>query len=108
MRTADLVSLHVQLLRAIAPFEVQDGDATAFFGEDARDRDVRWVREFAGESSVARFTPHITLGHAASRRRRADGIRRDADRRLSPRSVLHVSPNHSCMGVTASRIAGSR
>ena len=65
-RTADLVSLHEQLLRAIAPFEVQDGDAAAFFGEDARDRDVRWVREFRQAASFARFTPHITLGHAAT------------------------------------------
>ena len=41
------------------------GDASAFFGEDARDRDVRWVRDFRRESSVDRFTPHITLGHAS-------------------------------------------
>ena len=99
-RTAALVSLHEQLLRAIAPFEVQDGDAAAFFGEDARDRDVRWVREFRQASSFARFTPHITLGHAAdAAARRADGLRGDADRRLSPRSVLHLSSNHPCMGV---------
>ena len=64
-RTPTLVDLHEQLLQATEPFEVATGDASAFFGEDARDRDVRWVREFRRESSVDRFTPHITLGHAS-------------------------------------------
>lgn len=64
-RTPALASLHAQMLQAAEPFEVATGDAAAFFGEDARDRDVRWVREFRRESSVDRFTPHITLGHAS-------------------------------------------
>jgi 2'-5' RNA ligase len=64
-RTPELISLHEQLLHATEPFEVADGDASAFFGDDARDRDVRWVREFRHESSLDRFTPHITLGHAS-------------------------------------------
>ena len=64
-RVAPLVRLHEQLLHATGAFEVATGDAAAFLGETARDRDVRWVREFRRESSVDRFTPHITLGHAA-------------------------------------------
>jgi hypothetical protein len=44
---------------------VDDGDAAAFFGKDARERDVLWVREFRRNSSLERFRPHITLGHAA-------------------------------------------
>ena len=64
-RTPALASLHAQLLLVVEPFEVTTGDAAAFFGADARDRDVRWVREFRRESSVARFTTHITLGHAS-------------------------------------------
>ncbi len=64
-RTPELVSLHEHLLQATEAFEVPTGDASAFFGEDARDRDVRWVREFRRESSFDRFTPHITLGHAS-------------------------------------------
>ena len=64
-RTPALVSLHERLLHAIEAFEVRTGDASAFVNEDARDRDVRWVREFRRESSFARFTPHITLGHAS-------------------------------------------
>ena len=64
-RTPALASLHAQMLQAAEPFEVATGDAAAFFGEDARDRDVRWVREFRRESSVDRFAPHITLGHAS-------------------------------------------
>jgi 2'-5' RNA ligase len=63
-RTPELVGLHEQLLRASEPFEITGGDAAAFFGGDARDRDVRWVAGFRRESSVDRFTPHITLGHA--------------------------------------------
>ena len=64
-RTPALANLHAQLLQASEPFEVPTGDASAFVGEDARDRDVRWVREFRRESSFARFMPHITLGHAS-------------------------------------------
>ena len=64
-RTPVLVTLHEQLLRTTEPFEVTHGDASSFFGESARERDVRWVREFRRESSFERFTPHITLGHAS-------------------------------------------
>ena len=64
-RSPELVTLHEQLLRAAEPFEVTTGDSSAFFGDDARDRDVRWVREFRQQSSLDRFTPHITLGHAS-------------------------------------------
>jgi len=63
-RTPALANLHAQLLQAAEPFEVATGDASAFFGGDARARDVRWVSEFRRESSFDRFTPHITLGHA--------------------------------------------
>ena len=64
-RTPDLVGLHEQLQHVTEPFEVDRGDASAFHDADARDRDVRWVREFRRESSFERFTPHITLGHAS-------------------------------------------
>ena len=63
--TPALANLHAQLLQAAEPFEVTTGDASAFFSGDARDRDVRWVREFRRESSFDRFTPHVTLGHAS-------------------------------------------
>ena len=65
-RTPALVGLHEELLRATLSFEVQDGNTTAFFGGDARERDVQWVREYRQSSSFDRFTPHITLGHAAT------------------------------------------
>jgi len=64
-RSSELVSVHEHMLRAAETFEVTTGDASAFFGQDARERDVRWVREFRKESSFSRFTPHITLGHAS-------------------------------------------
>jgi 2'-5' RNA ligase len=64
-RTPELVGLHEQLQQMTEPFEVDTGDAPAFLGADARDRDVAWVRGFRRESSFDRFTPHITLGHAS-------------------------------------------
>ena len=64
-RSPELVSVHEQLLQVAEPFEVTTGDSSSFFGNDARDRDVRWVREFRHQSSFDRFTPHITLGHAS-------------------------------------------
>jgi 2'-5' RNA ligase len=64
-RTPELVALHAQLMQATESIESKTGDASAFFGGDARERDVRWVREFRRESSVDHFAPHITLGHAS-------------------------------------------
>jgi 2'-5' RNA ligase len=64
-RTVEIMKLHERLLAATAAFDAADGDASAFFAADARDRDVRGVREFRLESSFARFMPHITLGHAS-------------------------------------------
>jgi hypothetical protein len=64
-RAAPLVRLHEQLLQATEGLEAATGDAAAFLGGGARDRDVQWVREFRRESSFDRYTPHITLGHAA-------------------------------------------
>lgn len=65
-RTPELAGLHERLEQVTEPFEVSTGDPSAFFGDDARDRDARWVEEFRRESSFERFTPHITLGHAAA------------------------------------------
>jgi len=64
-RTPELVDLHEHLLRATQPLEEAGGGPAAFFSGDARERDVRWVREYRRESSFGAFTPHITLGHAA-------------------------------------------
>jgi hypothetical protein len=75
-RTPELVTLHEQLMDVTEPLETANADASAFL-EDAclaeapqarrraRDRDVRWVREFRRESSFDRSTPHLTLGHAS-------------------------------------------
>ena len=64
-RSPELATVHEQLLQAAEPFEVTIGDSSAFFGGDARDRDVRWVCQFRRQASLDRFTPHITLGHAS-------------------------------------------
>ena len=60
----ELFALHEGVLAASRPFEQTSGDATAFFGGDARDRDVNWVSGYRAASSFDRFAPHITLGHA--------------------------------------------
>jgi 2'-5' RNA ligase len=63
-RTPALVDLHSQVLDEALPFEREPGDASAFFDNDARDRDVQWVTGYRGSSSGPSFQPHITLGHA--------------------------------------------
>jgi 2'-5' RNA ligase len=64
-RAPALVALHERLLEVTEGLEDTAGDVMAFFGGDARDRDVNWVTRYRAESSLARFLPHITLGHAA-------------------------------------------
>lgn len=64
-RTAALVDLHERLLDAAQPFEQLHGDTRAFYGDDARARDVNWVTTYRKAASHASFRPHITLGHAS-------------------------------------------
>jgi len=64
-RSPALVDLHSSILDAALPFDRATGDAAAFVGTDARDRDVQWVTGFRSRSSGPSFQPHITLGHAA-------------------------------------------
>ena len=64
-RSATLVDLHERVLDAAHPFEEPHGDARAFYGDDARERDVNWVTRYRKTSSHASFRPHITLGHAS-------------------------------------------
>jgi len=63
-RTPPLADLHRRLMDALQPWEVEAGDASAFADGKARVGDLRWVSGFRAHSSFARFTPHITLGHA--------------------------------------------
>jgi 2'-5' RNA ligase len=64
-RTPALVDLHSSVLDAALPFDRAIGDASAFVGNDGRDRDVQWVMGYRTSSSGPSFQPHITLGHAA-------------------------------------------
>jgi len=63
-RTPALVDLHSRVLDAALPFDRERGDASAFVGGDARDRDLLWVTGYRTSSSGPSFQPHITLGHA--------------------------------------------
>jgi 2'-5' RNA ligase len=65
-RTAALVELHRRLMEALSSFEQPDGTAAAFVDGVARTGDIEWVAGFRRTSSFDEFTPHITLGHAAS------------------------------------------
>ncbi len=50
----------------LVAFERTGGTEAAFVEGDARPGDVAWVAGFRRTSSDAAFTPHITLGHAAT------------------------------------------
>ena len=58
-----LVELHERLMEALRGLERPDGGTGAFFGDDARLRDVLWVTSYRLKSSFHHFEPHITLGH---------------------------------------------
>jgi 2'-5' RNA ligase len=64
-RTGDLVELHERLMQDLRGIERENGSQAAFFEGDARINDVMWVAGYRLKSSLAQFTPHITLGHAA-------------------------------------------
>jgi hypothetical protein len=63
-RAEALVILHERLMEALRGLERPDGGPAAFFGDDARLRDVIWVAGYRLKSSFHHFEPHITLGHA--------------------------------------------
>jgi 2'-5' RNA ligase len=63
-RTPALADLHSRVLDAALPFDRERGDASAFAGGDARDRDLQWVTGYRTSSSGPAFQPHVTLGHA--------------------------------------------
>jgi 2'-5' RNA ligase len=63
-RTAPLAHLHERLMEALRGFERPGGGPAAFFDEDARGRDVMWVTGYPLKSSLAAFTPHVTLGQS--------------------------------------------
>jgi 2'-5' RNA ligase len=61
-----LVELHERLMEALRGLERPDGSTAAFFGDDARMRDVLWVAGYRLKSSFHHFEPHITLGHGSA------------------------------------------
>jgi len=61
----ELTDLHRALMDALRPFEQSGATAAAFSGADPRPGDLKWVAGFRRRSSYSRYTPHITLGHAA-------------------------------------------
>jgi 2'-5' RNA ligase len=64
-KTPPLVELHERLMEALRGVERPDGGTGAFFGDDARLRDVLWVAGYRLKSSFHHFEPHITLGHGS-------------------------------------------
>lgn len=65
-RTPALSRLHERLMEALRPFERPGGGPASFFEGAARSGDVGWVTGYRGASSLSAYTPHITLGHAAT------------------------------------------
>lgn len=64
-RTPDLVALHERLMEALRGVERQHGGPGAFFEGEGHVGDVLWVAGYRLKSSLEKFEPHITLGHAA-------------------------------------------
>ena len=64
-KTPLLVQLHERLMEALRGVERPEGGTGAFFGDDARLRDVLWVTGYRLKSSFHHFAPHITLGHGS-------------------------------------------
>jgi 2'-5' RNA ligase len=64
--TPVLIELHQRLMDSLREFERSDGTQAAFINGDARPGDLEWVAGFRRNSSYEAFTPHITLGHAAT------------------------------------------
>jgi 2'-5' RNA ligase len=65
-KTPQLVELHEGFMEALRGLERPDGGTGAFFGDDARLRDVLWVASYRLKSSFHHFEPHITLGHGST------------------------------------------
>ena len=65
-KTPRLVELHERLMEALRGLERPDGGTGAFFGDDARLRDVLWVTGYRLKSSFHHFEPHMTLGHGSA------------------------------------------
>jgi hypothetical protein len=61
-----LVELHERLMETLRGVERPDGGTGAFFGGDARLRDVLWVAGYRLKSSFHHYEPHITLGHGSA------------------------------------------
>lgn len=61
-RTTELARLHAEVMAALMDLECPDGDVAAFANE-ARAKDVAWVRGFRRDASAGHFAPHVTLGH---------------------------------------------
>lgn len=64
--TPKLSEMHRLLMERLHDFERTGGTPAAFVDGDARPGDVEWVAGFRRNSSYEAFTPHITLGHAAT------------------------------------------
>jgi hypothetical protein len=64
-KTPELERLHERLMEALRGLERPDGGTGAFFGDDARLKDVLWVAGYRLKSSFHHYEPHITLGHGS-------------------------------------------
>jgi phosphoserine phosphatase len=64
-RTPELMRLQQKIVDAVAPFSVNGGTASAFFGTDANAETMGWVEAFVPASSGEKYLPHVTAGVAS-------------------------------------------
>jgi 2'-5' RNA ligase len=65
-RTPAISMLHARLMEVLHRFERPGGGPGAFCESDAREGDVAWVTGYRRAAGLSAYTPHITLGHAAT------------------------------------------
>jgi 2'-5' RNA ligase len=62
-RTETLQSLHEEIMRRLAPYLSYDVTPDMVFSGTADESTLLWIRNYPGNSSFKRFSPHITIGY---------------------------------------------
>lgn len=62
-RTETLQSLHEEIMRRLTPYLSYDVRPDMVFSGTAGESTLLWIKNYPGNSSFERFSPHITIGY---------------------------------------------